>query len=133
MDRIQCTIPCRNGTAGSRTKSSLHHPPSLDSVPPAVHVEDPSTAGLLLVPARTLRWIDMTPLTTATTKAQTYSSKQQFLVLTRTTPSECPVTMTFWVSHSFISDTKQHIICWLRPVKVFTLAVGLPLMLHTWM
>lgn len=53
--------------------------------------------------------------------------------LTRTTPSECPVTMTFCVSHSFISDTQQHTICWLRPVNVFTLTTGFPLMLHTWM
>lgn len=52
---------------------------------------------------------------------------------TLTTPSECPVTMTFCVSHSFISDTQQHRICWLRPVKVLALEMGLPLMLHTWM
>lgn len=32
-------------------------------------------------------------------------------VVTLTTPSECPVTMTFCVSHSFISDTQQHRIC----------------------
>lgn len=51
--------------------------------------------------------------------------------LTLTTPSECPVTMTFCVSHSFISDTQQQRICWLRPVKVLALAMGLPLMLHT--
>lgn len=54
-------------------------------------------------------------------------------MVTLTTPSECPVTMTFCVSHSFISDTQQHRICWLRPVKVLALAIGLPLMLHTWM
>lgn len=53
--------------------------------------------------------------------------------LTRTTPSECPVTMTFWVSHSFISDMQQQTICWLLPVNVFTLTMGFPLMLHTWM
>lgn len=52
--------------------------------------------------------------------------------LTRTTPSECPVTMTFCVSHSFISDTQQQTICWLLPVNVFTLTIGFPLMLHTW-
>lgn len=52
--------------------------------------------------------------------------------LTRTTPSECPVTMTFCVSHSFISDTQQQTICWLLPVNVFTLTMGFPLMLHTW-
>lgn len=54
-------------------------------------------------------------------------------MVTLTTPSECPVTMTFCVSHSFISDTQQHRICWLRPVKVLALAMGLPLILHTWM
>lgn len=52
--------------------------------------------------------------------------------LTRTTPSEWPVTMTFCVSHSFISDTQQQTICWLLPVNVFTLTIGFPLMLHTW-
>lgn len=41
--------------------------------------------------------------------------------------------MTFCVSHSFISDTQQHMICWLLPVNVFTLTTGFPLMLHTWM
>lgn len=51
-------------------------------------------------------------------------------MVTLTTPSECPVTITFWVSHSFISETQQHRICWLRPVKVLALAMGLPLMLH---
>lgn len=41
--------------------------------------------------------------------------------------------MTFCVSHSFISDMQQQTICWLRPVNVFTLTMGFPLMLHTWM
>lgn len=41
--------------------------------------------------------------------------------------------MTFCMSHSFISDIQQHRICWLRPVKVLALEMGLPLMLHTWM
>lgn len=40
--------------------------------------------------------------------------------------------MTFCVSHSFISDTQQQTICWLLPVNVFTLTIGFPLMLHTW-
>lgn len=53
--------------------------------------------------------------------------------VTLTMPSECPVTITFCVSHSFISDTQQHRICWLRPVKVLALAMGLPLMLQIWM
>ncbi len=53
--------------------------------------------------------------------------------ITLTTPSECPVTITFCVSQSFISEMQQQRICWLRPVKVLALAMGLPLMLHTWM
>lgn len=70
---------------------------------------------------------------TKTKKTVTRLVSRRSGFVTLTTPSEWPVTMTFCVSHSFISDKQQQKICWLRPVKVLALEMGLPLMLHTWM